>query len=81
MPRAGRSPSSLRQAVWDRGARPAIPTNPTERPLACPAWIYANRARVEQLWGRLKEWRAMATRYEKTARCFMGVLCIAATHD
>jgi hypothetical protein len=33
------------------------------------------------LWGRLKEWRAVATRYEKTARSFMGVLCLAASKD
>ena len=58
------SSHALRQAVWDRGARPAIPTNPTEPVLACPAWIYANRSRVEQLWGRLKEWRAVATPYD-----------------
>jgi transposase len=34
--------------------------------------------RVERLWNRLKEWRAVATRYEKTAASFMGVLCLAA---
>jgi transposase len=33
---------------------------------------------VERLWARLKEWRAVATRYEKTAASFMGVLCRAA---
>jgi hypothetical protein len=26
---------------------------------------------------RLKEWRAVATRFEKTARSFVGVLCLA----
>ncbi len=31
--------------------------------------------------GRLKEWRAVATRYEKTANSFMGVLCLAAAID
>jgi transposase len=31
--------------------------------------------------GRLKEWPAVATRYEKTACSFMGVLCMAATMD
>jgi hypothetical protein len=36
---------------------------------------------VERLWARLKEWRAIATRYEKTASSFMGVLCLAATLD
>jgi len=33
------------------------------------------------LWARLKEGRAIATRYEKTARSFMGVLCLAASLD
>ena len=36
---------------------------------------------IERLWARLKEWRAVATRYEKTASSFMGVLCLAATLD
>ena len=40
-----------------------------------------NRNRVARLWSRLKEWRAVATWYEKTARSFMGVLCIAAPMD
>jgi transposase len=49
--------------------------------MSCPPWIYANRNQVERLWARLKEWRAVATRYENTARSFMGVLCLAATCD
>jgi transposase len=36
---------------------------------------------IERLWARLKEWRAVATRYEKTAQSFMGVLCLAAAID
>ena len=39
------------------------------------------RRQLKWLWARLKEWRAVATRYEKTARSFMGVLCLAATFD
>lgn len=49
--------------------------------LPCPAWIYNNRNIVERFWARIKEWRAIATRYEKTANSFMGVLCLAATLD
>ena len=71
----------FRQPIWDLGARPAIPSKRNEEQLACPAWIYNNRNLVERLWARLKEWRAVATRYEKTACCFMGVLCLAATMD
>jgi transposase len=55
--------------VWGEWSqRPAIPAKSNEAPVACPSWIYSNRNRVECLWARLKEWRAVATRYEKTAR-------------
>jgi transposase len=77
----GLAAHAFRERVWDMGARPAIPPKRTEAPVACPAWIYANRRLVENLWARLKEWRAVATRYEKTARAFLGVLCVAATMD
>ena len=36
---------------------------------------------IERRWARLKECRAVATRSEKTAASFMGVLCLAATLD
>ena len=62
-------------------ARPAIPAKSNEAAVRCPDWIYRHRNEVERLWGRLKEWRAVATRYEKLATSFMGVLCIAATMD
>jgi transposase len=71
----------FREQIWGMGARPAIPPQRHEAPVACPGWIYANRNRVERLWARLKEWRAVATRYEKTARSFLGVLHLAATFD
>jgi transposase len=71
----------FRQHVWDLGARPAIPPQRHEAPVACPDWIYRHRNRVERLWSRLKEWRAVATRYEKTATSFLGVLCLAAAID
>ena len=63
------------------GAVPAIPPKRGDAPVRCPAFIYRHRDRIERMWGRLKEWRAVATRYEKTARSFMGVLCIAAARD
>ena len=67
----GYASHAFRQFIWDQGARPAIPAKSNEAPVACPSWIYNNRNRVERLWARLKEWRAVATRYEKTARSFI----------
>src|SRR3712207_2292042 len=77
----GLASDAFRERVWDLGARPAIPPKRTDAPVACPEWIYANRHLVENLWARLKEWRAVATRYEKTARSFLGLLSLAATCD
>jgi len=77
----GFSSDAIRTQVWDMGARPAIPTKSNEAPVRCPDWIYKHRNEVERLWGRLKEWRAVATRYDKLAQSFMGVLCLAATMD
>ena len=77
----GYTSHAFRQHIWDRGARPAIPPLRQEAPVACPDWIYNNRNRVERLWARLKEWRAVATRYEKTAASFLGVPCLAAALD
>jgi transposase len=77
----GLASHAFRQQVWDLGARAAIPSKRNEAPVACPAWIYNNRSSVERLWASLREWRAVATRYEKTARSFLGVLCLAAAFD
>ena len=77
----GYSSHAFREHVWDLGARPAVPHKTNEAPVACPAPIYINRNRVERLWARLKEWRAVATRYEKTATSFLGVLCLSAAID
>ena len=77
----GYSSHRFRELVWNSGARPAIPVKINEAAVTCPDWIYANRNMVERLWAKLKEWRAVATRYEKTARSFIAVLCMAATLD
>ena len=77
----GYSSHAFREHIRSLGATPAIPSKRNEAPVACPDWIYVHRNQVERLWARLKEWRAIATRYEKTARSFMGVLCLAATMD
>ena len=62
----GLSSHIFREHIWNLGARPAIPSKLNEAAVACP---------------RLKEWRAVATRYDKTASSFMGVLCLAAALD
>ena len=77
----GYSSHSFREHIWSLGTRPAIPARSNEAPFACPDWIYTNRNVVERLWARLNEWRAIATRYGKTASSFMGVPYLAAAID
>jgi transposase len=77
----GYASHAFRSLIWSLGARPAIPPKRNEAAVFCPSWIYQNRNLVERLWNRLKEWRAVATRYEKTAGAFKSVLCLAATMD
>lgn len=77
----GYSSHAFRQHIWNLGARPAIQARQNEAQVACPDWIYTNRNRVERCWARLKEWRAVATRYEKTASSFLGLLHLAAAID
>lgn len=75
----GYTSHALSEHIWTQGSRPAIPPQRHEAPVACPTWIYNNRNQVERLGAWLKEWRAVATRYEKTATSFLGILCLAGT--
>jgi transposase len=49
------------------------------RPRAFDAGIYAGRNVVERCFGRLKQFRALATRYAKRAAYYRAILTIAAT--
>ncbi len=71
----------FREKIWDMGARLAIPAKRRDVPVACPKWAYRCRHLVENLWARLKELHAVATRYEKSATFFLGVIHIAAAAD
>ena len=39
---------------------------------------YRQRNIIERAFCRLKDWRAIATRYDKTARNFLAGICLAA---
>jgi len=69
----------IRKAIADKGALAVIPNNPsraTKHPL--DADLYAQRQHVECCIGKLKQFRRVATRYEKTARNFLAVVTVAA---
>ena len=41
--------------------------------------LYRQRYKIEIMFGRLKDWRRIHTRYDRCAHTFMSAICIAAT--
>lgn len=71
--------ATWRDLIRSAGAEPVVPANPTHPYVAHDRCAYRRRHRVENLWAKLKEWRAVATRYDKTAASYLGNLHLAAS--
>lgn len=69
----------LRQAIAAKGALAVIPNNPS-RALKYPLdkHLYAQRHLVECCFSKLKQFRRVATRFEKTARNYRAIITLAA---
>ena len=75
--------NDLRDFLASQGTEPVI--SPMPRRLIRPAFdtaAYRARNLIERAFCRLKDWRAIATRYDKTARNFLAgsSLAIAVIH-
>jgi len=71
----------IRQDLLQRGVLPVIPSNPArEEPLPLDPELYRLRNRVERLVNRLKQFRAIATRYDKTAASYLAFV-LAGPHE
>lgn len=69
----------FRQVIADKGATAVIPNNSSRtRKHPLDRQLYAQRHLVECCFSRLKQFRRVATRYEKTARNYLAVVTIAA---
>ncbi|CTQ62463.1 Transposase [Roseibium album] len=70
----------IRRTVEARGSLPNIPSRKIRR---WKNWFsphhYKGRNVIERMFGRLKEFRRIATRYDRNARNFLSALCFAAT--
>jgi len=70
---------SLRDWLAERGVEAVIPPNPTRKhPHAYDAQAYKSRNLIERMFCRLKDFRRIATRYDKLARNFLAGVLIAA---
>jgi transposase len=74
----GYDSNRFRQAVRDRGMKPVINSKP-DRPRKLPVIrrLYRQRFLVEIFFHNLKRFRAIATRYEKTARNYLALVQLA----
>lgn len=71
---------SLRRFLIERGTIPVIPNNPTRKRIhPFDRSAYRRRNLVERMFCRLKDWRRIATRYDKLARNFIAAVQLAAT--
>ncbi len=69
----------LRQAIAAKGATAVIPNNPSRaRKHPLDKHLYAQRHLVECCFPKLKHFRRVATRFERTAPNYRAVLTLAA---
>ena len=68
-----------REAARRRGICPVIPhrANATNRPAFFPKALYRARARIEQTIGKLKRFKRVALRCEKTAESYAAIVAFA----
>ena len=76
----GYDANHLRRLLAERGTEAVIPSTTSRRtPIPYDAEAYKARNLVERMWCRLKDWRRLATRYDKLARTFLATALLAAT--
>jgi transposase len=69
----------LRNWLAQRGCEAVIPPNPTRKhPHAYDPITYGGRNLIERMFCRLKDFRRIATRYDKRADTFLSAVLIAA---
>ena len=68
-----------RAAARVRGIAPIIPdkANAKKRPVFFPKALYRTRARIEQTFGKLKRFKRIALRCEKTKASFSAFVSLA----
>ena len=72
----------IRDVIRAAGAEPVIPPRRHRlKPVPYDGAAYKLRNAVERFVGRLKQCRRIATRYEKTARNFLGFVQLACLLD
>ena len=66
-------------ALADKGIKPCIPgRNSRGPPVKHDKRRTKRRHRIEMMFGRLKDWRRVATRYDRCPKVFLSAIALAA---
>jgi len=69
----------VRQKLEAQGCQAVIPSKKNrKKPYGYDKHLYKARHLIENFFAKLKQYRAIATRYDKTARNFLGAIHLAA---
>jgi len=69
----------LREELDEHGTKSVIPNRPNRKqPFSFNKRLYKLRWRIESAFNRLKDFRRIATRYDKLARNYLASVCLAA---
>ncbi len=75
----GYDSNPFRAALAERGITACIPPKKNRKqPIAYDRALHRQRHRIEIAFGRLKDWRRIATRYDRCATTFFGAITLAA---
>ena len=70
----------FRTALTERGITPCIPPRSNRKvQYHYDKALYKQRHKIENVFARIKDWRRVATRYDRCAHTFMSAISIAAT--
>jgi len=68
----------FRNGLRAKGIRPCIPSKKNrKRALRYDKTLYKQRHKIEIMFGRIKDWRRIAMRYDRCAHTFFSAICIA----
>jgi transposase len=71
--------AELREELDERGTKPVIPNRTNRKqPYSFSKRLYKLRWRIESAFNRLKDFRRIATRYDRLARNYLASVCLAA---
>src|ERR1700733_9137018 len=72
--------AELREELDERGTRPVIPNRCNRKqPFSFSKHLYKLRWRIESAFNRLKDFRRIATRYDRLARNYLASVCLVAS--